>query len=546
MHRAPCDEAAIRSGRPAGVDEAAKPWVLAATIGGSSLAFIVGSVVNVALPAMQRDLGATVAEMQWVLNAYLLLLGALILVGGSAGDHLGRRRLFVAGTALFTAASIGCGLAPTVGWLIGLRAAQGLGAALLVPNSLALISAAFDGPERGRAIGTWAGFSALTTALGPVLGGWLVDTFSWRWVFFIVVPVALVTLGIALRKVPESRDDEAGGPLDWTGAGLGVLGFGSLTYGLVASAEHSWGDALVLGTVGGGLALLAAFVVWESRARDPLVPLDLFRSASFSGANAMTLLLYFALNGVLFFLPFNLIQVQGYSATAAGAAFLPFSLVMGLLSRWSGGLVGRFGARLPLVAGPLVAAAGLGLLVLPGIGGSYWTTFFAPLLVLGVGMTIAVAPLTTVVMSAAEQHAGAASGVNNAAARIAALLAIAILGVVALGVFNGALDERLAARPPSAEVEQALEPFRSDLTGGTVPASMQGAQREAVEALVNDAFLVAFRWVAAIAAALAALGALVALRTIDPAMGRAGESVEATEKAALRTRGVGASEERRS
>ncbi len=520
-NHAPCDEGALRAGRHAGADEAAKPWVLAATIGGSSLAFIVSSVVNVALPAMQRGLGATVAEMQWVLNAYLLLLGALILVGGAAGDRFGRRRLFVAGTALFTAASVGCGLAPTVGWLIALRAVQGLGAALLVPNSLALISAAFDGAERGKAIGTWAGFSALTTALGPVLGGWLVDAFSWRWVFLVVVPVALATLAVALWKVPESRDPDASGGLDWTGAALGVLGFGSLTYGLVASAERTWGDALVLATFGGGLALLAAFVWWESRARHPLVPLGLFRSASFSGANAMTLLLYFALTGVLFFLPFNLIQVQGYSATAAGAAFLPFSLVMGVLSRWAGGLIDRFGARLPLVAGPLVAAGGLALLIVPGVGGSYWTTFFPALLVLGIGMTVAVAPLTTVVMGdAGGDHAGTASGVNNMAARLAGLLAIAVLGVVALGVFNGALDERLAASPLPAEAAQLLEPFRSDLTGADLPASVQGEQRAVLQALVNDSFLVAFRWVAAIAAVLAALSALTAALTIDPATGR--------------------------
>ncbi len=475
-------------------DATTKRWVLTATIGGSSLAFIVGSVVNVALPAIQRGLGARVAEMQWVLNAYLLLLGALILVGGSAGDRFGRRRLFVLGTAIFTAASVGCGLAPSVEWLVGMRAVQGLGAALLVPNSLALISATFDGQERGKAIGTWAGFSALTTAFGPVLGGWLVDARSWRWVFFVVVPVALVTLGIALWKVPE----------------------------------RTWGDALVLGTFFGGIALLAAFVQWEARAREPLVPLGLFRSPTFSGANAMTLLLYFALNGVLFFLPFNLIQVQGYSATAAGAAFLPFSLVMGGLSRWAGGLIERFGARLPLVAGPLVAGGGLALLGLPGVGGSYWTTFFPPMLVLGIGMTIAVAPLTTVVMSdAGGGHAGTASGVNNAAARIAGLLAIAVLGVVALGVFNGALDRRLEAGGLPAGVEHALEPFRSDMTGASLGDEVQGERREQVQALVNDAFVVSFRWVAGISAAFAFLSAAVAAFTIDPSTGRGEQAAEA-------------------
>lgn len=511
------------------LDAATKRWVLAATIGGSSLAFIVGSVVNVALPAIQRGLGASVAEMQWVLNAYLLLLGALILVGGSAGDRFGRRRLFVVGTALFTAASVGCGLAPTVAWLIGLRAVQGLGAALLVPNSLALISAAFDGAERGRAIGTWAGFSALTTALGPVLGGWLVDALSWRWVFFVVVPVALVTLGIAWWRVPESRDDDGTGGLDWAGAALAVLGFGGVTFGLVATSARGWGDPFVLAAVVGGGGVLGLFLWHEARAAHPMMPLGLFRSATFSGANAMTLLLYFALNGVLFFLPFNLIQVQGYSATAAGAAFLPFSLVMGAFSRAAGGLIARFGARKPLVIGPLVAGAGLALLGLPGVGGSYWTTFFPPMLVLGIGMTIAVAPLTTVVMSdAGGAHAGTASGINNAAARIAALLAIAVLGAVALGVFNGALDARLAAGDVPVGAERALEPFRSDMTGASLGDDVQGERRERLASLVDDAFLVSFRWVAGIAAALAVLSAAVAVLTIDPATGReepAGEAV---------------------
>ena len=524
--QAPSHEAAVRAGRPAppgdrggALDDAAKRWVLAAAVGGSSLAFIVGSVVNVALPALQRDLGASVAGVQWVLNAYLLLLGSLLLVGGAVGDRVGRRRTFLAGVAVFGAASVGCGLAPTVGWLVAARAVQGLGAALLVPTSLALVSAAYpEGEERGRAIGTWAGFSALTTAFGPVAGGWLVDAFSWRWVFFVVVPFALATLALGLWKVPESETHDGDGPLDWPGGALAALGFGAAVYGLVAAGERGWTDAVVWVGLGGGAALLVAFVWRESRAGAPLVPLGLFRSAAFSGANGMTLLLYFALNGVLFFLPFNLIQVQGYSATAAGAAFLPFSLTMGLLSRRVGGLAERWGARRVIVAGASVAAVGMALLAVPGarggpFGSSYWTTFFPPMLVLGLGMTLAVAPLTAVVMNAADdEHGGAASGVNNAAARIAALLAIAVLGVVALGVFGGALDDRLAGAPPGAA--EAVAPFREDLTGAQLPDGLGGAERARLEAVVGGAFVVAFRWVAWIAAAAAALSALVAGLTI--------------------------------
>ena len=523
--QAPCHEASVHAAPPddgGGVDEAAQRWVLAAAVGGSSLAFVVGSVVNMALPALQRDLGASVAEVQWVLNAYLLLLGSLLLVGGAVGDRVGRRKTFLAGVAVFGAATVGCGLAPTVGWLVAARAVQGLGAAALVPTSLALVSAAFpEGEARGRAIGTWAGFSALTTAFGPVLGGWLVDSFSWRWVFFAVVPFAAVTLALAAAKVPESEAHDADGPLDWPGGALAALGFGALVYGLVAAGERGWSSALVWAGLGGGVALLAAFVWREARAAAPLVPLGMFRERAFSGANVMTLLLYFALNGVLFFLPFNLIQVQGYSATAAGAAFLPFSLTMGLLSRRVGGLAERWGARRAIVAGALVAAAGLALLAVPGVqggplGGSYWATFFPPMLVLGLGMTLAVAPLTTVVMNAVDDdHAGSASGVNNAAARVAALLAIAVLGVVALGVFGGALDDRLATAPPGAA--EATAPFREDLTGAQLPDGLGGAERARLEGIVGGAFVEAFRWVAGIAAVAAALGALVAALTIPAA-----------------------------
>lgn len=519
LSEAPCHEGVLHAGTAPEAEHAARAWVLAVAIGGSGLAFLVGSVVNVALPALQRDLVASVAEVQWVLNAYLLALGALILIGGSAGDRLGLRRVFVAGLVVFAAASVGCGLAPSTGWLIAARGVQGVGAALLVPTSLALVSAVYPkGEARGRAIGTWAGFSALTTALGPVVGGWLVDAVSWRWVFFLVLPPALLTLALALWRVPEAApeagDDE---PLDLLGAGLAAAGFGVSVYGLVAAGERGWADAVVLGSLVIGLALLGAFVWHEGRAEAPMMPLDLFRSPSFSGANGMTLLLYFALNGVLFFLPFNLIQVQGYSATAAGAAFLPFSLTMGLLSRWSGGLAERWSARRLLVLGPLVTAVGFGLLALPGVGGSYWTTFFPPMLVLGLGMTLAVAPLTNTVMSAVDdEHVGTASGVNNAAARIAALLAIAIFGAVALGTFNGALDSRLGEADVSVRSEVALEPFRTNLTGAEVPDDLPEAERRVVERVVGASFVEAFRWTAALAALAAVLSALVAGATIRP------------------------------
>ena len=519
--RPPCDEGVIHGGKGAApCDEHAKPWVLAATILGSSLAFILSSVVNVALPAMQRSLEASVAEMQWVVNAYMLMLGALILVGGSAGDRFGRRRVFALGIVVFTLASVGCTQAPDALTLILARAVQGVGGALLVPASLAIISATFPAKERGRAIGTWAGFSALTTAGGPLLGGWLVDAFSWRAVFWSVIPLALAALAITLWRVPESRDEEDEARLDVGGALLAAAGLGALTYGLVASSNLGWGHAAVWTSVLGGALALAGFVYVERKSADPMMPPELFRSRSFSGANLMSLLLYFALSGAFFFLPFNFIQVQGYSATLAGAAFLPFTLVMGGLSRWSGGLIDRYGAKKPLVIGPLVAGAGFALLAVPGVGSSYWTTFGPALLVLGVGMAVSVAPLTTVVMSAvADRYAGVASGINNAATRVAGLISVAVLGAVAVGLFGRALDVRLAELDAPPEAEAAVYEARRQLAGAEPPSDVGDETRQALEQAVATSYVESFRWIMLLASGLAALSALCAAWMIEPGLG---------------------------
>ena len=496
--------------------ERARPWVLAATILGSSMAFIDGSVVSVALPAMQADLAAPVSEAQWIVNAYMLLLGALILIGGAAGDQFGRRRVFVIGVLVFTAASVACGLAPNGPALIGARALQGVGAALLVPTSLAIISAAFPEEERGRAIGTWAGASALTTAFGPVLGGWLTDTLSWRAIFFINVPVAALALVLTLWHMPESHDRDAGPRVDWIGGALAVAGLGCLTYGLTLASEHDWTDAKVIAAAIVGGAVLAAFVWFEGRTRAPMMPLQLFRSRDFSGANAITLLLYFALGGAFFFVPFNLIRIQGYPAVLAGAAFLPMSLIMGTLSRWSGGLIERHGPRRLLMIGPAIAAVGFALFALPGIGGSYWTTFFPPMAVLGFGMAISVAPLTTTVMRGAEdRYAGVASGVNNATARVAGLLAVALLGSIAVGVFARALNERLDRLHVQPEVRSALQAEVPKLAEATVPKNIAPAERPRLERALHESFVSGFRVVSLLAAALAALSAAVAWLTIE-------------------------------
>lgn len=516
--RAPCDEAAVRAAppcrRPAPAD--AGPWVLAATILGSSMAFIDGTVVTVALPTLQRDLRATAADAQWVVEAYALFLAALILVGGSLGDRLGRTRIYTLGIAIFTVASVACGLAPNVQALIAARAVQGIGGALLVPGSLAIISATFGGSERGRAIGTWSGFTTLTSALGPVLGGWLVQAISWRAIFFLNLPLAAAVLLIALRRVPESRDEQAARRLDWPGAALATLGLGGLVYGLIEWGAIGLSRPQVLGALALGLLALILFVLTEARAAEPMLPLTLFRSRTFSGANLLTVLLYGALGGTLYYLPFTLQQVQGYSAAAAGASLLPLTVLMFGLSRWSGGLVDRFGARLPLTVGPAIAAAGFALFALPGIGGSYWGTYFPAVIVLGLGMTITVAPLTTAVMGAVDQrHSGIASGVNNAVSRAGGLLALAVLGIIVAAVFASSLDSHLDALHTAPGVRHALDVQRSRLAAARVPAGLAPADRAALQQAIGAAFLAAFRVAMLIGAGLAALSALAAALLIE-------------------------------
>jgi EmrB/QacA subfamily drug resistance transporter len=414
--------------------------VLAATVLGSSMAFIDSTVVNVALPALQRDLSAGAGAVQWVVNAYMLLLGACVLVGGAAGDRYGRRRVFILGIVLFTLASVACGLAPNAAVLIAARAVQGLGAALLTPSSLAILNSSFPDDERGRAVGAWAGFGALTTAVGPVLGGWLVDAVSWRAIFFINVPIGALAIWLALRHTPESRDDQAG-PLDWKGALLAAAGLGALTWSLTAGPDRGFRDAGVVGAAAGGGLLLAGFLLAEARERHPMMPLHLFRNRCFSGVNGLTLLLYFALGGAMFFLPFDLIRVQGWRATEAGAALIPFAVVMGLGSAFAGRLADRIGPRLPLTVGPVVTGLGFALLSRADVGSGYWTGYFPAILVMSLGMTLAVGPLTATVMGAVEpRHAGLASGVNNAVARVAGLMAVAVLGVVLSVVFAGVVD----------------------------------------------------------------------------------------------------------
>lgn len=511
----PCDEAVILSRKSsAPCAKGQERWVLAATILASSMAFIDGTVVNVALPSLQQSLQATAIGVQWVVEAYSLFLSALLLVGGSLGDHYGRRRIFLIGVSIFALASAWCGIAPDINQLIIARAVQGVGGALLVPGSLAIISASFSEEKRGKAIGTWSGFSAITTAIGPVLGGWLVEHVSWRAVFYLNLPIAAAVVLISLWHVPESRDRETTGRIDMKGALLATIGLGGVVYGLIESSRAGFFEWRVLAAIAIGLLSLAGFVLVETRVKSPMLPLKLFRSRNFSGTNILTLLLYFALSGAMFFLTLNLIQVQGFPPTAAGAALLPFVLIMFALSRWSGGLIARFGPRLPLLIGPTIAAAGLALFAIPGTGAGYWSGFFPGVVVLGLGMAISVAPLTTTIMSSVPQsQAGVASGINNAVSRTAGLMAIAVLGVVMLQVFSRGLEQRLAAINISDQTRNAIYQQRIKLGGidvdeGVAPPSGRMADNAAsltqpIEQAIKDSFVSAFRTIMLIAAALA-------------------------------------------
>ena len=531
----PCDALAIQA-QPLSFDHPCrrKKLALAATILGSSMAFIDGSVVNVALPSIQTELGASVAAIQWVVNAYLLFLGALVLVGGSLGDKLGRRTVFIAGIGLFTLASIGCGLAPGVGALIAARAVQGIGAAMLVPSSLSIIGSVFDDKERGKAIGTWAGVGAITSAVGPVAGGWLVDAFSWRAIFFLNVPVACATIALAVVAVPDSRQEndpsdpdpahkgQALPRLDLPGAITAAAGLAALTYGLTIASARGFGDRWVLALILGGLVVLSGFVMLEAKARNPMMPLDVFRSRDFVGANLVTLLLYFGLGGALFFLPFTLIRAYGYSATEAGAALLPVPVTIGLLSRFTGGLTSRYGARALLGVGPVIAAIGFAMLALPWVRGDYWRGFFPALVVLGLGMTITVAPLTTTVMtSVSAARTGVASGINNAVARVASLLAIAVLGIVFVWSHDAALDARFAAsNVPQAARESARLTQDTMNASAAAPGATDAATRAEVAHAQAEALGAALRAVALVSAMCALAGAALAVLTIRKASGK--------------------------
>jgi EmrB/QacA subfamily drug resistance transporter len=492
-------------------------WVLVATILGSSMVFIDGTVVNVALPVMQRELHATMADIQWVVEAYALFLSALILVGGALGDRYGRKLMFTIGVAGFVASSIACGFAHGVVMIAVARAIQGASSALMTPESLAILSAYFTGDKRARAIGIWSSATASTALFGPALGGWLVDHGGWPWIFFINVPIGIAVLALALAHVPESRDPSSA-PLDWIGASLGTVALGAIVYGLILAGTTGESAAKALTWTIAGCALLVVFILVEKRTKAPMMPLEIFKSKVFTGANILTFLLYGALGESIYFVAFDMIQVDRYTPTQAGLAMLPFIGLIVLLSRWSGGLVAKLGTRPLLVVGPAIAAIGCALLALPGVGGSYWTTFFPAFVTFGLGMAITVAPLTSAVMDAVnERRLGIASAINNAVSRTAGLIAIAAMSAVVVAIYRLQLEHYLIilndAHWPDAVLKQ-VSSTSDAMAAAPIPQSATGTMPDVIRDAMNRSFVTAFRVAALSGAAMAALSSVIAAFTI--------------------------------
>jgi EmrB/QacA subfamily drug resistance transporter len=503
------------------VDKQTERWVLVATILAASMAFINSTSLNLALPALQRGLGVEGEQILWVINGYTLMLAAFILLGGTLGDRYGRKRIYIIGITVFMVGSLLCGISPTPNFLIGARVVQGAGGALMVPGSLAIITALVPPDRRGAAIGTWSGATTVVTLVGPLLGGALAQADLWRWIFLINVPLAIAALVVLVRQVPENRDEDAAAQIDYLGAMLAAIGLAGLTFGFTQARDAGFTDPLVVGTVVGGAVALGLFIVVEARADNPMLPLWLFKSKTFTGANLLTLFLYGALyaNGV--FLSLNLIQVQGYpEILAALLGSLPSSVMLALLSRWAGGLVDRIGPRIPLSVGPIVAGLGLGWLATIGLTAGpseYITTFFPGLLLFGLGMGVTVAPLTTTVMSALDTNmAGRASAVNNAVSRTGGALAVAIIGAVVLIGFTNRLEVRTADLPLSSEAEEALQTEARNLAAAETPPQVAADYEENVQQAIELAYVDVYRVAMLICAGLAFLSAGATLVLIRP------------------------------
>lgn len=488
-------------------------WVMVSAILASAMAFIDSTALNVVLPSLQKSLNASGADLFWILNAYLLMLASLILIGGSMGDKLGRKKVFMAGIFIFICGSAACGFSPGVLYLIVFRIIQGIGGALMIPGSLSLISSSINEKERGKAIGTWSAFTTVVTMGGPILGGALGDAGLWRYIFFINVPIGIVALVMLWLKVSESKDDGVNRSLDFPGAIAIALGLALVTFGFLRMPAMGFGNWQVYLSLITGILLLIIFIAIEAKTRHPMMPLQLFANATFSGANLLTFFLYAGLGAGMLFLSLNLVQVQGYSQLQSGLTFLPFTVMMVCLARFAGTLADKHGPRLLLILGP--ATAGLGLLILSfvkqtGGPGDYWGTFFPGVIVFGLGMSFTVAPLTTAVMgSVSDQFSGTASGVNNAMTRIANVFANAIFGALAVLFFAGALQVQVKNIGLNPAQKQEVIAQSANLGNARVPVSLHNGQ--IIEQAYHHSFIEAYADIMRISAGLGFLGALMAI-----------------------------------
>jgi len=487
-------------------------WTLVAAILASASVFLSSSVVNVALPTIDRALQAGFSGLQWIVDGYLLTLASLLILGGALGDRLGRRRIMLIGLFGFAVSLIFCGLAPSIEWLVAWRVVQGVAGALMVPESLALIRSVYPDPEeRGSAIGNWSGWSGIATVIGPLIGGWMVTALSWRWVFFLNLPFLGVAAWLLLAFVPESKEQDQPARLDVGGAILVTLGLAGLAYGLIEGPVVGWNRASVVASLVAGLLALVAFPLVEARVSNPMVPLEMFRSPNFSGANLTTLGVYAALQGTSFMLVLYVQNIMGYSPLVSGLILAPVSLLLLLLSPWMGRLAGRHGPRWFMTIGPLVTGLGLALLTLLQPDSSVWLELLPMIVVFGVGMGITVAPLTNTVMSSvADRHASIAAAFNNMVSRVAGLLAVAVLGVLVASTFQEAIQAQLESVSLSSSMTEKLRTIAQNPTSGAGQAQLSQPARQVYE----DAFTVSFRWAMGFSAALAGLGGVLAFFTI--------------------------------
>jgi EmrB/QacA subfamily drug resistance transporter len=486
-------------------------WTVIATILGSTVVFLDATVVNVALPALSDDLGVGLADQQWVVEAYLLALVSLLLVGGSLGDQFGRRRIFILGLGLFGVTSILCAIAPSSAVLIGARALQGLAGALLVPGSLAILAATFEGEERGRMVGMWTAWTGIATVIGPAGGGALVEALSWRAIFWVNVPLILVTMWLAHRSVRESVNPDADRHIDWPGILFSAVGLGAPVFALIQQPTHGWGDPMVYGGLIGGIAVFAFFIFWESRYRHAMLDLSLFRVRNFSITNIETLVVYSGLIGAFFFITLFLQQTAGYTAIEAGLATTPVSVILFVLSPRFGKIATGIGPRLPMSIGPIVGGVGLLLMMRVGADPNYVTDVLPGIVVFGLGLSATVAPLTATALNSVPEHqVGIASGINNGVSRVAGLLAIAVLGALISGSFSSTIDNKLSGTQLSSKAQDAVDQAKDKALGTPDTAGLPANEAARVESAGDDASADAFHLGLAAGGILMIVGGVIA------------------------------------